>query len=511
MKKGLALLTLMLLPLNAQALTKNETIYTNLSSNGNPYNISVTNQLINTNTKTIEDETTLKNIMNISGDETFKQNNNKLIWNTKNKDIFYEGKTDKELPLDISIKYYLNDKEVDPKKIVGKKGSIKIEYEFKNKETHKVNGNTLYTPFVITLGTVLDSTKITNVNVTNGKVINNGTKTMLVALASPGLYESVGYDGFKNLDKVTVSYDTTSFKLKTVYMAATPKLLSESDFDVFNKMNSVYNSVALLQKSMNEIEKGAKELETGSYTLYNGSSEITKNLKIVSESISKLQAGEVEADNGLKQVLLSLQTACGSDAEMQAKAANLTALKQANNKVIASTLAKTGLTLEQLKYQYEFNNLSAYNGNDPQLASLKSAYELIALLSKNNEVIDSTLALSAKMKDLITALTQIEQGTNTLSSKLGELKVGVDKLYTGSNTLTNGTLKLFEGTKKLSGGTTKFNNEGIGKISNYANNIKGYTNKAEDLIELSNKYNGFSSNNISKTIFVYKVKGISQN
>jgi len=108
------------------------------------------------------------------------------------------------------------------------------------------------------------------------------------------------------------------------------------------------------------------------------------------------------------------------------------------------------------------------------------------------------------------ALNKIEQGTSTLSSKMGELKAGVDKLYNGSNKLTEGTLKLFEGSKTLSQGTIRFNKEGIGKISGYANNIKNYTNKAEDLINLSRKYNGFSSDNANKTIFIYKVKSINK-
>ena len=512
MKKGLTILTLsaILFPFSANALTKNETVYTNLSSNGNPYNITVTNQILNNASKDIEDESTLKKIMNISGEEKFTQKDNKLTWKAKNKDIFYQGKTDKELPVDVNVKYYLNNEEINPKELAGKKGSIRIEYKFKNKEVNTVKGNTLYTPFVVTLGTILDSTKITNVNITNGKVINNGTKTMLVALASPGLYESVGYEGFKDFDKITVSFDTTSFKLKTVYIAATPKLLEDSDFDIFKKMNDVYSNIELLQKSMDQIEKGAKDLENGAYSLYNGSSEISKNLKLVSDSIEKLKEGEINVDNGLKQVVASLQTALGSEQEMQAKAANLTALKQANNGVITSTLTKSGKTLEELANIYNTNNLKEYTGDNADLLGVKSAYELIGLLSKNNEVIDSTLNLSTKMKDLMTALNKIEQGTSTLSSKMGELKEGVDKLYNGSNKLTEGTLKLFEGSKTLSQGTIKFNKEGIGKISGYANNIKNYTNKAEDLINLSREYNGFSSDNAKKTIFIYKVKGIKK-
>lgn len=43
----------------------------------------------------------------------------------------------------------------------------------------------MYVPFVVMAGTMLDNTKMKNIEVTNGKVLDNGQKTVVVGLACP--------------------------------------------------------------------------------------------------------------------------------------------------------------------------------------------------------------------------------------------------------------------------------------------------------------------------------------
>ena len=81
------------------ALEKKETVYANLDYTGTPYKTTVNNHLYVDNSEKIEDETELKDILNINGDEKFELNDNKILWESTGKDIFYQGTTDKELPL----------------------------------------------------------------------------------------------------------------------------------------------------------------------------------------------------------------------------------------------------------------------------------------------------------------------------------------------------------------------------------------------------------------------------
>ena len=102
------LFTLLLIPISVFALDKEETIFSNLDYTGKVKNVKVTNHLKINETKTLEDNSSLKEILNISGDEKFKNDNGLLKWETKGEDIVYKGTTTKALPITTKITYYLN-------------------------------------------------------------------------------------------------------------------------------------------------------------------------------------------------------------------------------------------------------------------------------------------------------------------------------------------------------------------------------------------------------------------
>ena len=179
------------------ALTKKETVYTKLNSDGSVSNITVNDHLINNDKlENIDDLTDLKDIMNISGDESFTLNGNKLSFKAISNDIIYTGTTDKELPIKIDIKYYLNNEEKDVNDIIGATGKVKIVFNYRNISScyRNINGvnKVLYTPFVITTGMILNNEYNSNIEVTNGKAINNGNSNIILGIATPGLADSLG-------------------------------------------------------------------------------------------------------------------------------------------------------------------------------------------------------------------------------------------------------------------------------------------------------------------------------
>ena len=66
--------------------------------------------------------------------------------------------------------------------------------------------------------------------------------------------------------------------------------------------------------------------------------------------------------------------------------------------------------------------------------------------------------------------------------------------------------ELYNGVSTLDSGLNKFNNEGINPLYNYSSKINNYKSTFEALKELSNNYQGFTSNNSSKVIFISKVE-----
>ena len=76
------------------AVSKEETVYVNANADGSEDQITVSNWLKNAGTeKNLQDESELKDIKNVKGDEEFTQSGNKLTWQTDGEDIYYQGTT----------------------------------------------------------------------------------------------------------------------------------------------------------------------------------------------------------------------------------------------------------------------------------------------------------------------------------------------------------------------------------------------------------------------------------
>ena len=123
---GVLISSLLFTPVSTLALTKEETVYTNLNYDGTVEKTIVNNHISDLDKGKVTDDTELKKLLNINGKETYTENNGIITWNAKGKDIYYQGTTDKELPITVDAKYYLDGKEMKAKKLVGKKGKVTI-------------------------------------------------------------------------------------------------------------------------------------------------------------------------------------------------------------------------------------------------------------------------------------------------------------------------------------------------------------------------------------------------
>lgn len=207
---GILLCTMLTYSLPVFAYTKDETVYTKLDNSGKSYTTLVNSHLKNSSSRRlINDLSDLTNIKNVNGDETFTQNENSLVWNAEGSDIYYQGDSSKELPIECNVKYELDGQEISAKDLSGKSGNVKIIIEYKNKDEHicNINGKDekLYTPFVVVCGTILDNTIHKNVTVSNGKVIDDGNKTFVLGMAMPGLKDSLGINDIDIPSKVEIS------------------------------------------------------------------------------------------------------------------------------------------------------------------------------------------------------------------------------------------------------------------------------------------------------------------
>ena len=425
-------------------------------------------------------------------------------------DIFYQGTIEKKLPIGLNITYKLDGKNIDINDLIGKSGNVTIELEYVNYDVHTklINGNNknLYTPFTVTMGTIINNG--TNINVTNGKVINGGNKNIIVGISAPGLYESLKLNELKGMDKITITYDTDCFELSSIYSVATSKLLSNDDLKIFDKLDSIYSSMNTLKESIDKIESGSKELLNGSNELANGSTLIYENLNNVLEKIGELEKGNIGVNDGLKQIIDNLKYSQTSfDTNKLLEIENLII----NN---TNTINKLSLANASLKTNYDLYDLSHKQESEltGDLLTLKKTYEsnqgLIVLLNYNNNALNTSLTtinnINTQINDLVGYLETIQGYTNTITDGTTKLKNGVSLLTSKTLELNNGMNTLNNGIITLNTGINQFNVDGITKLNTIINtSLKDTEATINALVKLGNEYNySMGSNGSSKIVLV---------
>ena len=282
------------------AVTKEETVYSKLNNSGTQYETIVNEHIKNDELlKTIDDISNLLDITNVGGNETFEQKENKIIWNADEKDIYYQGKTEKKLPIETSIKYELDGKEMSAEEIIGKKGKVKITITYKNNEAHNVNINgateKMYTPFIVITGTTLDTKTNKNIKLTQGKVVEKGEKTILLGVAFPGLKESLKTNEIDIPNKVEISMETEKFELENMITYITPRVLEENESKLADKLNELYSS-------MNDMKSASEKLANGANTLQDGTSQYSEKSQEFTDYMNELTQGTENTSEGAKQV-----------------------------------------------------------------------------------------------------------------------------------------------------------------------------------------------------------------
>ena len=152
---------------NDKEIGKDESVYLISDASGKVYNTIVSDHLTNKDkADTLEDQSNLKDIKNVKGDEEFTQDGDKLTWKAGGNDIYYQGTSDEKAPVSQKVTYYLDGNEIDPKDLAGKSGKVTIHFDYTNNSSYKetINGKEVEVkvPFAAVTAMVLDDS-FTNV------------------------------------------------------------------------------------------------------------------------------------------------------------------------------------------------------------------------------------------------------------------------------------------------------------------------------------------------------------
>ena len=422
---------------DTQDVYKEETVYVNADAAGNSDEVTVSDWLKNSGSVSgnLTDESILKEIKNVKGDETFTENGDQLTWNTAGEDIYYQGTTDKELPVSVKLTYFLDGKEVKPDELKGKSGHLKIQVQYTNneKKTVTVDGKEeeVYTPFVMMTGMILPNETFSNVTIDNGKVISDGSRNIVVGFGMPGLKDSLDLDeettkeaedkGVTIPENFEMEADVTDFTMSSTFTVALTDLLDDMDNII---------DVDSLKDSLNELEDAALELVSGSGTLADGASTLA-------DGVSSYTAGADELNAGIQKYL-------GSNGELNG---SVTEYVNGVGKVVKGVKDYTSGTNALA------NGVTSYVVGEQKIAA--GAAQL-SQLSKGLEQVQTavdTLSKAADGKgeatdDLVIAANQLAAGTKQLQAVLGSEEVTA--LLTQVNGMVTTGNELISATESLS-------------------------------------------------------------
>ena len=182
--------------------SKEETVYVKADASGKPTEKTVEVILTEiggaqegTGLLPVEDFSDLREIKNTEGDEEYSDmGDGRYLWENHGEDIRYKGLSDRELPVDVRVSYYLEGEEKTAAEIAGKTGAVRIRFDYDNNTD---------VPFMVLSSALLSSDVFEDVEVTNGRVIDLGEQKAVVGIAFPGLMDSLklaDYDVTEEID-----------------------------------------------------------------------------------------------------------------------------------------------------------------------------------------------------------------------------------------------------------------------------------------------------------------------
>ncbi len=431
-------------------IEKDETVYAFADAQGKVEKVLVSDWLKNLeNQAEITDKSDLQDIVNVKGNEAYEQKSDgSLVWKAEGSDIYYQGTSQKALPVQVKVSYQLDGKDISPKELEGKSGKLSVKLAFTNTTKD-------YVPFTIISAALLDSEKYKNVTGENIKVLSDGNKLVVTGLAMPGLAKALDTD-MDIPEEVIIEAEVTEYEPLTIYNVATAGLLSEISFDDEDKLSELGDAMDELSSSSKKLVDGSKDLSKGLDTLKEKSAEYINGVNKVADGVNSLYDGASQLKGGAAELSKGISDTKKGMSEVAASTGKL----EEGNKALAAGASQFDAAMKQLAAAKQQEN---------------AAYDTLAKTVQNNEAIIKAMeaagvdeAIVEKLKQNTAGQKQIAEGLKSSGGKIAEgitqAGAGADSIVTGATKLTEGVGKFTEAHKQILAALTKLE-AGSGKLS----------------------------------------------
>lgn len=424
---------------NAYAVPgRDETVYVMLNNDGSVSHIKVVNHIYGINgTDTYTDYGMYTDVKSLTAGIAPKIDGSRIIWpadNLNGRDLYYEGTVDRELPVSINIKYYLDGKLMDADKLSGKSGHVKVDIAVKYNETGKKYS------LMAQIQAALDLDVFSNIKGDGSKVVVGRVATVAFVAFPPDdqtfTLEMDGRDIY--MDPINISL------LKAGYII--PDSIKESMGSLADGLEDMGDAASGLEKGMGDVIEGTISLKSGIETLsgsigkiHDGSSSIISQTSKISWGMQEFKKGlammadmDIESPEGGSLMMSGLQSLASESGNIQN---GLEGVKD------GSTQLEKGYKdvedgLKELQYRHD---------------KLVQAAKLL-LQSSDPKV----LAIAQGIIDEAAALEQISKGLSQCNDGLESLRQNVQSLSDGHGRFDGGLKNAVDNMEKMAGGSSQF-------------------------------------------------------
>lgn len=418
---------------------KEETVYVLTDANGNVNKTIVSDWLKNKDgSDKLEDKSDLKDIENVKSDADYITGEDGAItWNANGEDIYYQGTTDKQLPVDVKVTYLLDGKEMSPSEIAGKSGKVTIKFEYTNNQKKEITVNgkktEMYVPFTMISGMILDGNKFRNVEVNSGKVISDGNRLVVVGLGFPGMNSNLALSDITGDSKtefpetVEVTADVEDFSLALTLTMGSADLISAVDVDSVTAVDDLKDVVKKLVESTDALQTGSSKLNEGLKTLKNSFgtystgiktyvNTVNSNIGLLNEKVPSFVDGTKQISDGVGQIVGAMEGDNGAVSGANQLAQGSAELSNGLND-LANSVGTVGST-DNNTVTGAVNNIATGSSTlfsyvDKMLAGFDDQNGSYGLTNGSKAVSDGSKAVSDGVNALVSQLNKMIQTINT--------------------------------------------------------------------------------------------------
>lgn len=273
--------------------SKDETIYAILESDGSVKEEIVSSWLHNDQgLKNVKEKLDIDNVKNVKNDEQPEIKDDVYTWNSDTNDIYYEGTTQKKLPINVKVSYSLDGKEYQGEELIGKSGKLKIHIVMESTQSKKVmiqGKETMIHPFYAGAGLITFSTDhFTNIQTTQGKLISEGNHEIVGFVGIPGFSDTLKSSGLDAdvlglSDDITINCEVKDFEMGPIMIAFTPEI----------PLDTIEDS-----SSLSELTEGIAQLQNASSQLLDGTGALATSMETFRQKINEVSSGTSEVKKG---------------------------------------------------------------------------------------------------------------------------------------------------------------------------------------------------------------------